>query len=414
MKAYVKTLTCLLLLGLTAPAVVAQDAPLKATGFVPAWLNEGDLLSPGDLQSIVASVGAQQPRPDHIAFLVHGLGNSQEASTQQFNDLGPRLSQQYQKANQKVVVVGLQWNSDVPMGLFTAEANYLDMVGRARKVGHGPVRQLLLQLHKSYPSAAFDIYGHSLGCEVTAAAVMPNIQYTDDIAKSSAFEPGQDLKINMVTLAGSDLDYDIWSKSHVEARQDPLVKLAWVTQSPYIGEQDKDQTLKLREMVRGVAAGSAFPKMTTQQYDTILAGRRMVFDNRNIPSDHAFLNYYDDARLARIVPMALSVANPKFPRPKEFAELDMVMAMPTPKSLIPYLDSDNLTVMMYALWRLEQMVCGGSQHLADGTLENIARLMKSKPATVRAQCKESACKSLNQGLFPTEKMLDRAGAPGNW
>jgi len=123
MKAHLKTLACLILMGMTPLASLAQDAPPKATGFVPAWLNEGELLAPGDLQAVVAAVGAQQPSPNHIAFLVHGLGNSREASTQQFNDLGPRLSQQYQKANQKVVVVGLQWNSDVPMGLFSAEAN---------------------------------------------------------------------------------------------------------------------------------------------------------------------------------------------------------------------------------------------------------------------------------------------------
>lgn len=406
----VKNLACFFLLSALPLSTSAQPA-----GFVPAWLNDGSPVSDADLDAIVKNVGAQQANPDHIVFLVHGLGNSREASTSQFNALAPLLAKQYQQANKKVVIVGLQWNSDVPLGLFTAEANYLDMLARARKVGHWPARQLMLKLQKQYPKANFDIYAHSLGCEVTAATIVPEITYTDDIPKSEAFQPAQDIHSSMITMAGSDLDFDVWSKSHVTARADaPRAKELWMTMSPYLGEKEQDETLKMRAMVRGVAAGSAFPKMTEQQYDNFLGNQRLVVDNQNIPADHAFLKYYDEARLARVVPLAVHVGDPKFPKPKEFAELDVVKALPDQVSaLTPYLDSPNLTTVMYTLWRLEKIDCGGSKHLADGTIEEMARRMKNKPATVRSGRKDSPCKTMSSGYFPTEDQLTRAGAP-NW
>lgn len=394
-----------------AMAGFAQGTP----SFVPAWLNDGSPLSDADVSSIVTNIGTQQANPDHILVVIHGLGNSREASTASYNELAPRLVSEFQKSRQKVAVVGIQWNSDVPMGLFTAEANYLDMVARARKVGHWPARQVLLQVQKQYPKAKINIYAHSLGCEVTAATLVPELTYADDIPKSEAFQPTRDIYANMVTLAGSDLDWDVWFKGNVNAREtNRRTQLTWMTMSPYVGEADKDETLKLRRMVRGVAAGSALPRMTQQQYDTLFKGRIMMFDNTEIPADHAFTNYYNAARLANIVPAAVFVADPKQPKPKLFTELDEVFAMPDQvTALTPFLDSAHLTTAVYALWRLEKINCGGSQHLSDETLENMARLMVNKPSTVRSACKDSACKTMSQGQWPTEKQLIRAGAP-NW
>lgn len=410
MKSVVQNLACFFLL-----SVMPLTASAQGTGFVPAWLNDGSPISDSDLDAIIKNVAAQQANPDHIALMIHGLGNSRDASTSQFNALGPLLAQQYTAANKKVVVVGVQWDSDVNLGLFDAEANYLSMVARARKVGHWPARQVLIGLQQAYPKANFDIYAHSLGCEVTAAIMVPQAEYSDDIPKSEAFEPTQQLHANMITMAGSDLNYDVWSKSHVNARQDqPLVKKLWMTMSPYMGDHDQDQVLQMRALVRGVAAGSAFPVMTDQQYDILLGGDRLVVDNQDIPTDHAFLKYYDTARLARVVPTAVHVADPSFPEPKEFDDLNLVRRMPDQvAALQPYLDSPHLTTVMYTLWRMEKMLCGSSTHLGDGTIETIARLLKNQPSKVRSQRKDSPCKDLSNGYFPTEKMLIRAGAP-NW
>jgi len=410
MKSVVQNLACFFLLSLLPMSASAQE-----TGFVPAWLNDGSPISDSDLDAIVKNVAAQQANPDHIALMVHGLGNSRDASTSQFNALGPLLAQQYTAANKKVVVVGVQWNSDVDLGLFDGEANYLSMVARARKVGHWPARQVLLRLQQAYPKANFDVYAHSLGCEVTAAYMVPTAVYSDDIPTSDPFQPTQDLHVSMITMAGSDLNYDVWAKSHVTARaQQPLVRKLWMTMSPYIGEHDQDQVLQLRSLVRGVAAGSAFPDMTDQQYDTLLGGDRLVVDNQDIPTDHAFLKYYNEARLTRVVPLAVHVADPTFPEPKEFDDLNLVRRLPDQvAALQPYLDSPHLTTVMYTLWRFEKMLCGNSTHLGDGTIEKIARLLKNQPSLVRSERKNSPCKTLSNGYFPTENQLIRAGAP-NW
>jgi hypothetical protein len=381
--------------------------------FVSAWLNDGSPLSDADVNTIVSNVGQQQPNPDHILVIVHGLGNSRDDSTSQFNDLAPRLTSEFQKANQKVAVVGLQWNSDVPMGLFTAEGNYLDMVARARKVGHWPARQVMLQLQKQNPKAKIDIFAHSLGCEVTAAFLVPEITYTDDIPKSEAFQPQQDLFANMVTLCGSDLNFDVWAKSGLTARSDKRrMQAVWMTMSPYLGDHVADSTLSLRAIVRGPAAGSCLPLMTEQQYDTVLKNKGLIIDNIDVPTDHAFLHYYNDARVGRLAPMAIYLGDPKQRQPREVAELDMILSMPNQAAaLLPYLDSPSLTAQLYALWRLEHINCGSSKHLADQTIETVARLLKNKPATVRSACKESACQTMSKRYWPTEAALIRAGAP---
>ena len=410
MKSVVQNLACFFLL-----SVLPLSASAQPTGFVPAWLNDGSPISDSDLDAIVKNVAAQQANPDHIALMIHGLGNSRDASTSQFNALGPLLAQQYTAANKKVGVVGVQWDSDVDLGLLDGEANYLSMVGRARKTGHWPARQVLMRLQQAFPKANYDIYAHSLGCEVTAATMAPQAVYSDDIVKSEAFQPTQNLHVSMITMAGSDLNYDVWSKSRLNARQtQPLVKKMWMTMSPYMGEHDQDQVLQLRAMVRGVAAGSAFPVMTDEQYDTFLGLDRLVIDNQDIPTDHAFLKYYNEARLSRVVPLAVHVADPTFPEPKEFDDLNMARRMPDQvAALQPYLDSPHLTTVMYTLWRFEKMLCGSSTHLGDGTIENIARLLKNQPSLVRVQRKDSPCKTLSNGYFPTENQLIRAGAP-NW
>jgi len=396
-----------------APWGVGAEGTPPPQNFVPLWVHHGEALSEEQLQPMIEAATRREAQPDHVVVLVHGLGNNRETSTATFEQIGARLQSAYQKNQRKALVLGLQWDSDVPMGLFTAESNYLDMVARARQVGHVPTRQLLLRLQQTYPKAHFDIYGHSLGCEVTAAALVPELVYGDEIPKSTAFEPARDILASTTVLAGSDLDYDLWFKSKLVTRdQQRRSKFLWLTMSPYVGE--RDETLQMRQMVRGVAAGSAFPRMTEQQYDTVFGHQAVAFDNQDIPTDHSMLNYYNDTRLSRVVPMAAHVADPRTPKPKEFQELDQMAAMPNQlQALQPFLDSPNLTTQLYAIWRLEHLYCGGCTHLSDGTLEQLARRLRNQPNTVRPERKNSACKFLQQGCWPTENQLMKAGAP-NW
>ena len=394
---------CLTTLGL------AQDSSL----YVPCWLGDGSRLPEEQLRSYLSGMQKQQGAPDHVVVLIHGYHTVREDSAAQFEETASRLLAQFQKRQQKVLVVGLQWESavagaEVP---WEAEDAYLRMVSRARNVGHQAGRQLLLRVQKQFPKAHLNILSHSLGCEVAAACLLPEMAYGDDLEKSAAFEPKSDLFFNLVGLCGSDLDYDVWYKSHVTFRSKKArSRLLWMTISPYLGERDR--TLQVRSVSRGRAGGAAFPRMTEQQCDVVFKNRAIVFDNTEIPQDHALLNYFSDERLERLVSTMVFLCDGKAPKPVELVEADKVLAAPAKvEALAPFLDSPLLTPQLYALWRLDHLLCGSCQHMCDETMDKIALLLRNTPIMVRKQRGNSSCKVISTGLWPTETQLERAGAP---
>jgi len=402
----IRLLTFVLTLFLMLPAF-AQDAA------VPVWLGDGSLLAPADLELAIQQMLKNQPKPQHIVVLAHGYHTTREESTAQFQEIGQRFQDQYGQRKEKVLVIGLQWESAIAgAGVpWEAEEAYLSMVGRARNVGHNAARQLMLRVAKQFPKVDTSIYGHSLGCEVSAACLLPEINYGDDLTKSSAYLPGQDLSFQLVSLVGSDLDYDIWYKSGVVFRsQKPRARMIYMTISPYLG--DRDKTLQVRQMSRGMAGGSAFPRMTVEQCDLVYKNRAILFDNRGIPTDHSYTQYYDDARVQRLVGIAAFLANPKAPKPVELAEADKILKLPnTLDAIVPYLDSELISSQMYALWRVEQINCGSSIHMCDETLGKLAMMLRNTPAKVKKSRPDSPCKTVQRGIWPTEKTMTRAGAP---
>jgi hypothetical protein len=384
-----------------------------AQSYVPCWLADGNRLSEEQLRPYLASMQKQQAAPDHIVVLVHGYHTVREESASQFEEVAARLRSQFGKRQEKLLVIGLQWESAVAGAELPWEAEdaYLRMVSRARNVGHQAGRQLLLRVQKQYPKAHLNILGHSLGCEVAAACLLPEMVYGDDLDKSAAFEPKQDLFFNLVGLCGSDLDYDVWYKSHITFRSKKArTRLLWMTISPYLGERDR--TLQVRKVSRGRAGGAAFPRMTEQQCDVVFKNRAIVFDNTEIPRDHALLSYFSEERLERLSTTMVYLSDSKAPKPVELAEADQVLQLPARVEVIsPYLDSPLLTTQMYALWRLEHMLCAGCKHLCDETMDQVALLLRNTPIRVRKERADSACKVIQSGLWPTEQQLERAGAP---
>lgn len=403
----IRLLPFLLTLFLMLPAL-AQDAA------VPVWLGDGSLLSQTDLETAIQRMVKNQPKPQHIVVLAHGYHTTREESEAQFQEIGKRFQDQYAQRNEKVLVVGLQWESAIAgAGVpWEAEEAYLSMVGRARNVGHNAARQLMMRVNKQFPKVDTCIYGHSLGCEVSAACLLPEINYGDDLVKSSAYLPQQNLYFQLVSLVGSDLDYDIWYKSGVVFQpKNPRTRMLYMTISPYLG--DRDKTLQMRQMSRGMAGGSAFPRMTVEQCDTVYKNRAIMFDNRGIPTDHAYTTYYDDARVQRLVGFASYLANPKkAPEPVEMAEADKILKLPNKlEALVPYLDSELISSQMYALWRVEQLNCGSSIHMCDETLGKLALMLRNTPAKIKRERPNSPCKTVQKGIWPTEKTMTRAGAP---
>ncbi|MBS2033393.1 alpha/beta hydrolase [bacterium] len=442
--------------------------------FVLAWLGDGSQISEFTIGETLYNVHHIQDQPEHIVVLVHGYNVPREDGANQFQEVADRSYQALKKLNRSAVVVGLEWDSAAPGAQTPWRAGdaYLQKVARARVVGHKAARQLLLRLQKEFPRAKIDVMAHSLGCEVSAAALFPKIVYDDEIfqpASSSeaeaptpgphtfdSYDPSQALRLNCWALTGSDLDYNVWAKGQIDFdTPQSRTDLMWMTISPYVGNGFRDQVLQIRQMARGMAGGSAFPHMTESQYDSIFSRRAVFFDQRDIPQGHEFVRYFSQERLDRILAAAVYVggtpapsalpatgepvsvalvraqpkggfvgpmpeteptpqppAPPAVAEPPELTELDKVLAAANRiEDLLPWLEFNNSSAQLYALWRLERILCGGSRHFADETLDQITRLLRSTPRKVWSERESSTCESVRRGYWPTEALMTKAGAP---
>lgn len=442
----------LFLLWLLSRAALAQQP------FVLAWLGEGAQISEFTIGETLYNVHRIQDQPDHIVVLVHGYNVPREDGANQFQEVADRCYGALTKLGKSSVVVGLEWDSAAPGAQtpWRAKNAYLTKVERARVVGHNAARQVLLRLQKEFPHAKINVLAHSLGCEVSAGAMFPNMVYEDEIPKTGSYDPAQAMHWNSWALTGSDLDYNVWYNGQIEFDSpQSRANLMWMTISPYVGNGFRDQVLQVRQMARGMAGGSALPRMTERQYDSVFSRRAVFFDQRDIPQGHEFVRYFSEARLGRILaaavwigehpsqgslpaagtPLSVPVVRPETPsgfvgpvlessevaaprvtvekpEPEELSDLDKVLAAPNRiEELLPWLETPNSSAQLYALWRLERILCGGSKHFADETLDKVTRLLRSKPRTVWAERETSPCESVRRGYWPTEALMIKAGAP---
>jgi hypothetical protein len=178
--------------------------------------------------------------------------------------------------------------------------------------------------------------------------------------------------------------------------------------------QNRDKKLQERKLVRGKAAFSRFPRMTQQQYDVLFKNREVLFDDRGDTLKHRFVDYFDRERLARMMGIAIAGGRGQPGEPAELKEMDRILTQSHSRdvpTLVHWLDNPHLSAKMYALWCLEGILCGGSQHFADETLDDIRLLLRNTPKVVRKIRKDSPCVSIRRGYWPTETELTRAGAP---
>lgn len=405
----------LLVLALLFLCVTTVAPAQESKSFVPVWIDKDAVLSAEALDAALAAVAARQAEPPNIVLLVHGFDVPRDDSAQQFETVGRLVLDEFAKQGQEAVVVGVQWASDVDVSLLDLPTAYLETVPVARNTGRQGVRQLLLGLEERFPKANLSVMAHSMGCEVSGAAVAHEARFKEGSAPVlEAFRPDRPVHLDLLTMAGSDLDYDAFASSGLQLRQDdPRVRMMWMTLSPVVG--DKDQVLKMRALMRGKAAGNVFPKMTEQQYDAIFASKAAYFDNEGIPKSHDFLKYYDEARVAQLVPAMLWLADAKsVPEPVAFREMDAVVAAPAKvEALLPYLDSPHLNTQLYALWRLEGILCGGSGHIANEFLPEVGAMLRDTPREILRvrRSEDCPCETVKKGYWPTSKTMTRAGAP---
>jgi hypothetical protein len=398
---------CLLLL-----LLLTTSAPGQETGFVPVWIDNQAVLEDDVVEGFVDQVEAKNSSPDHIVVLVHGFATPRASSTRQYTLLSERIRNEFAKHNQSVEIVGVQWHSKIEGIIFALPGEYKKKTVLARKVGRFGVRHLLLKLKERFPDSNLNIMAHSMGCEVTAAAMNSHMEFDEVTNSIGAYSPDSRLKLNGAALCGSDLDYDVTTRGHNQQLSIDGGKVLYLTLSQALGHR-RDKVLELRSIIRGRALGSAFPRMTEKQYDNVLSKQMLILDNTNIPLSHSFVKYYDEWRLSQIIPTLIYYSSPdSMEPPPNVAIVQEVMSAPnTMEDLLPFVESDNISSMIYAMWRLEHLNCGGSQHLADGYLEGLVKTLRSTPRKVRRDQADSSCQTVKRELFPTEIMFERAGAP---
>lgn len=392
---------------------LAALAYAQATGPAPVlvWIDQTTKLTDDAVKTAVDALAAQNPNPQHIVILVHGFDVPRQDSQEAFGTVAGRLQKAYAAVNQTVSVLGVQWDSDADTGVLGTEEAYKAKTLQSRATGRFGFRQILLGVVARFPGVPIDVMGHSMGCELAAAGLRTDMKFDPVTDALGAYQPQSPAPINSLVMCGSDLDYDAAYKGDLSAT--PMdCKLMWMTISPYLGNS-QDRILNLRAMVSGMAAGAVLPKFTEDQWVRVTKAQRALWDNKNIPKNHAYLDYYSDERLGRIVPSVVYKANPKATKiTPELQGIADVMAAPNVAILLkPFLDSPLISTQIYAMCRLEELLCGGPKHLSSEYLSDEALKLKDQPKVVRQDCATSPCQLMKQGYWPTEAEFTRAGAP---
>ncbi|MBI4860623.1 MAG: hypothetical protein HY815_10220 [Candidatus Riflebacteria bacterium] len=176
----------------------------------------------------------------------------------------------------------------------------------------------------------------------------------------------------------------------------------------------RDEVLALRKFVTDRRAmGDSTPLLRQEHLDWAISHCGLVLDTDQIPEDHEFLGYYTRRRIDRLAEAALTIQDPSHPRSALLAALMKVLAAPASvAALTPFLEHDELSVNLYALWRLERLVCGSSRHLADGTLRKAFGLLLDDPEALMRQRGSFRCAVIRDGIFPPPAWVSQLARSG--
>lgn len=411
------------------PAFIALAGMLAMTGggadetphsFVAVQFPRSGEISREQRDAAVSQLAAQQPDPEHIVVLIHGFDTPTFASAKQYAEVAPRVLSEFQKFGKRAVVLGVQWDSNVGpqrnwvpaslghlafrmIGLRKVIRDpYISRIPIARTLGRTGLRQVLFDVKDRFPNARIHVMAHSMGAEAIAHAINP--EYTPIPEDTTVSTPERPLKLDVVALAGADLDFDSGAKSKpVNPQAAP--NLLWVT-LPKVGSKG-DKILDLRKKVRSKAAvGNAVPAFREDQYDALIGTRRLVFDSRDIPESHALVEYWAEPRISRIAAAAEGIRDPEHNPSEILKACGAVLAAPAQVNAIsPYLLGNETSPKVYALWRLEHLLCGSAKHMSTGYSEKVLAKTLKDPGWWDSERLSSDCKVVREGLWPPSDVV---------
>lgn len=414
------------------PAFVALAGALAVTGtvadetsasFVGVRFPRSGEISKDQRNAVLAELAERQPDPQHVVVLIHGFDTPTFESRREYSEVAPRVLAEFSKLDRRAVVLGVQWDSNVgPQRKWVPAAlghlafrmiglrkvirdPYTSRIPIARTLGRNGLRQMLFDVRDRFPNARIHIMAHSMGAEVTAHAINP--EYTPIPRRATVFAPERPLKLDVVALAGGDLDFDSGAKSKpVDPRAAP--NLLWVT-LPKVGQRG-DRVLNLRKKIRSKAAvGNAVPAFREDQYDALIGNRRLVFDTIDIPANHALVAYWAAPRLNRIAAAAEGIRDPEHnPSPLLKACGDVLAAPAEVHAIKPFLIGPETSPKVYALWRLEHLLCKSSKHMSSGYSEAVLAKTLKDPGWWDSERLRTSCGVVREGLWPPYDVVEAA------
>lgn len=296
--------------GNALPAAAQAEPAAPAAEYHAVTLERDGQATAGALDQLVRSVRQEIRGGDgQIVVMIHGFDTDLKDGARDYGTVAQRLRKHAEAAGQRFAAVGLHWASDAGsqaqwmsravvhrvtslLGMRKAVKNpYLEMRRRASRVGRTGARAVFFRLQDEFPGTPVHVFAHSLGSEVTVAALAP-----EGSVRKSEYAPveqlGRELRLDLVTLAGADLDHDAFARNG--AALDRANKW-WITVPK---QAHADAILELRRAAgQGDALGNRGLSLRPEDEARLHARNALVLDRGNVPTGHAFIAYYNETRI---------------------------------------------------------------------------------------------------------------------
>src|SRR4051794_15708532 len=102
----------LAILAAAAAALPASHAADTPSAFVPVRTGKDGRIAPEALAAALDAAG-RSGRPRHVVVLVHGFDTPYFRSEADYEKVAAHLREEFQRLNEPVTVIGLQWPSSV-------------------------------------------------------------------------------------------------------------------------------------------------------------------------------------------------------------------------------------------------------------------------------------------------------------
>jgi len=304
--------------------------------------------------------------------MVHGFDSSRSRGEKDYREISERLRPESEKLGFNIGTVGIHWDSDAGdrakwllqatgsrvtslLGLKKAVKNpYLEKCELAAQVGRSGLRSVFFRLQEEFPMVPVHVVAHSMGAQVVVSALAPQVAAKNE-DQVPTVEPQRPVRLGMVTLAGADLDCDLFTR-----KENTVVRMAlrrakvWWFTVPDAGQADG-----ILELRRGAgkcdAVGNRGLELTSEDLNHLLSRRALVMDQGNVPAGHGIKEYFNPRRIEALASSMLYLEEPQARAAQNsvLAALDRVLS--TDRGTAARLASagaDHPTVRLYAAWKV--------------------------------------------------------------